>query len=78
MLQTLSHIPGTQRGPYSSEVQQSTEKCDNVTVKVHKGPLTLLSVWSGFLNDRVLKLNATEGLESSRLCLHLVGDLPKQ
>lgn len=79
MLQPLSHIPGSQRVPHPSEVQQSPQRSVTmVTVEVHKGPRTLLSVWNGFSNETMLKLKAAEGLEFSRLWMHLKGDLPKK
>lgn len=38
----------------------------------------MLSVRKGFPNDSMLKLRTSEGLESSRLWIHLTGDLPQQ
>lgn len=62
MFQPLSNMLGTQGVSYSSEDQGSVIK---IIVEVHKGPLALPSVWNGYLNDTMLKLKITEGLESS-------------
>lgn len=65
---------GKSASQWSSTV---TTDCENGHRKDAKRA-HMLSVRKGFPNDSMLKLKTSEGLESSRLWIHLTGDLPQQ